>query len=659
MKRFLLRSLPAAAFVLLASWLLADEPKTAAPKSNDDVQDFVFLAEARPLLVRMQVRVDGKPLSAAWDDFMKYMFAYLDINGDGVLSQQEAERAPRADQLARPLSNQSYSITSRSGPAKTDLDADKDGTVSRAELSAYYRKNGLPPFQFQYDSTPNGGLGLVLFYGGSRPDPEVAKVSQAIFALLDTDKDGKLTQKELAAAPALLLARDENEDEIISAQEVVPVEKPKGDKNGAMMRMMGMSQNAGANNPYLVPIPVSGQAPPELAQRMRERYDPSANKARAKPFGKASPAIMMPPKPKDAKSEAKPKAKTAVKEAKKEKKEAKAEPKKEEKKEPPRKLTRRQLRLDEATFARLDADKNGGLDDKELAAFVRRDPDLCLIVSFGDKGDAPLTVAPVKGPKMTLADKIHIDGAMSRLDLDLTRLDLERGEDKKSTEKLQNFAKTQFGSLFKQADKDNNGYLDEKEAKGSPIFGDIFKQIDRDGDGKIYEKELLAYFDGIVELERRAAAGCATLVLRDRSRGLFDLLDSDRDGRLSVREIKQAPKLLAAFDRDKKGYLRKDDIPSSYRLTLRRGLAKPSTNIQEAIIISRIFGNDDEETKRRRGPAWFRKMDRNRDGDISPKEFLFGDELFRQLDADGDGLISVEEAEKAGRDLSHRSEPRP
>ena len=40
-------------------------------------------------------------------------------------------------------------------------------------------------------------------------------------------------------------------------------------------------------------------------------------------------------------------------------------------------------------------------------------------------------------------------------------------------------------------------------------------------------------------------------------------------------------------------------------------------------------------------------MDRNRDGDVSRREFLFGEELFRKIDTDGDGLISPEEAEKA------------
>ena len=40
-------------------------------------------------------------------------------------------------------------------------------------------------------------------------------------------------------------------------------------------------------------------------------------------------------------------------------------------------------------------------------------------------------------------------------------------------------------------------------------------------------------------------------------------------------------------------------------------------------------------------------MDRNGDGFVSRREFPGSNELFNKIDADGDGLISVEEAIKA------------
>src|SRR5262245_50705061 len=43
--------------------------------------------------------------------------------------------------------------------------------------------------------------------------------------------------------------------------------------------------------------------------------------------------------------------------------------------------------------------------------------------------------------------------------------------------------------------------------------------------------------------------------------------------------------------------------------------------------------------------AWFTALDRNRDGIVSPREFVGPLVLFAQLDANGDGMISVAEAE--------------
>ncbi len=49
-------------------------------------------------------------------------------------------------------------------------------------------------------------------------------------------------------------------------------------------------------------------------------------------------------------------------------------------------------------------------------------------------------------------------------------------------------------------------------------------------------------------------------------------------------------------------------------------------------------------------PTWFLKMDRNRDGDLSPREFLGPSGVFTAYDADADGLISPAEARRSSPD---------
>ena len=46
-------------------------------------------------------------------------------------------------------------------------------------------------------------------------------------------------------------------------------------------------------------------------------------------------------------------------------------------------------------------------------------------------------------------------------------------------------------------------------------------------------------------------------------------------------------------------------------------------------------------------PGFVLDVDRNNDGDVSPREFLGPRDKFAKIDADGDGLISSAEAEKA------------
>src|SRR5260370_16158529 len=128
---------------------------------------------------------------------------------------------------------------------------------------------------------------------------------------------------------------------------------------------------------------------------------------------------------------------------------------------------------------------------------------------------------------------------LARRDLGRTRLDLRTSAEYQS-DRLAGILRDQILAKSKQADKKKNGYLDEQTVKGNRFFGGLFKTMDRDGDGKLYEGEVIAYFDQMAELQKRARAACVTLVLANQSRGLFDALDVDRAGRLSVRGMRRA-----------------------------------------------------------------------------------------------------------------------
>ena len=121
------------------------------------------------------------------------------------------------------------------------------------------------------------------------------------------------------------------------------------------------------------------------------------------------------------------------------------------------------------------------------------------------------------------------------------------------------------------------------------------------------------------------------------------------NGRLSVRELRNAAKVLMKLDADDDGKLASSEIPRNFRGAFEQGAAgvQPS-GLAIAVRLDGMSGQPAPPAKTG-GPVWFRKMDRNRDGDVSRKEWLGTKEAFDEIDTDKDGLISVEEAEAYDR----------
>ncbi len=199
-----------------------------------------------------------------------------------------------------------------------------------------------------------------------------------------------------------------------------------------------------------------------------------------------------------------------------------------------------------------------------------------------------------------------------------------------------------YQAQFKSASGSKSGISkqDLERDLGLRSLASLFGSADRNGDGMLSLVELNRFLD-LLEL---GVGSQITLILEDCGRNLFDLLDVDQNRELDSSELIGASKLLRLIEGGEKQSLSAQSLPNLYRLRAVRGTV--SSTFGHLMIASKARPTTVAAT-RQDGPAWFRAMDRNGDGFVSPREFLGPPELFRKLDANGDGRISPEEAAQA------------
>ena len=206
-----------------------------------------------------------------------------------------------------------------------------------------------------------------------------------------------------------------------------------------------------------------------------------------------------------------------------------------------------------------------------------------------------------------------------------------------------------LGQYFTISDADKNQYLEESEFSGlagqlaqAQIAAD-FNAADLDGDEQVTRAELRSY----VERDAIATQSRIEVSVRQDGKTLFKLLDQNTDRRLTVREFQDGFPALLEYDLNQDGLLAESELGTSYVLQI--GLGQPealrggpaSTNMMMQSADAVLPG-----TTGLSGPEWFRRMDRNQDGDVSIREFLGKRETFEQIDLDKDGLLSADEAEQ-------------
>lgn len=296
-----------------------------------------------------------------------------------------------------------------------------------------------------------------------------------------------------------------------------------------------------------------------------------------------------------------------------------------------------ECRIDPEQFARFDADHDGRLDADELGRMLAtREPDLEFTLRLGKRspGTSRMDIvsdrtaaAPGTRGLERIADNDWV------LWLDAMKLDLRVLGSTVRADAVVRF----YQAHFFASDTNQNSYLEPDEARQSQVYREVFGDMDADGDEKLYPQEILDYLRHRTEVMLRRTE----LVVETYGDSLFEAVDADRDRRLGVRELREMAARIDEWDRDGDDLLAPSEYPRELHLTISQGRGELPGGVMVQAPEAGIPLNQRRDTN---APTWFRKMDRNRDGDLSDREFLGSSELFQRLDADRDGLVDPGEA---------------
>lgn len=132
---------------------------------------------------------------------------------------------------------------------------------------------------------------------------------------------------------------------------------------------------------------------------------------------------------------------------------------------------------------------------------------------------------------------------------------------------------------------------------------------------------------------------------------LWDLLDTNGDGRLNLREMREAAQRLAALDQDQSGDLTTEDLPLTWRGAIQRG-GMPDIPNRPAVARPRPADGERGEL-----PDWFVRMDTDGDGLLSRREWLGSRTQFLNLDRNQDEQLSWSEVSAVLESADEKTSP--
>jgi Ca2+-binding EF-hand superfamily protein len=284
-------------------------------------------------------------------------------------------------------------------------------------------------------------------------------------------------------------------------------------------------------------------------------------------------------------------------------------------------------------FVQLDRDKNGWMDEYEIIRFEKIKPHLELTIALGEEEDNRVKVTAFRKPLIDssvgeVGVSVHLPNA--------TLSFVANPQPATSTDYSANAE-----SVIRTYDKNGNQYLEKNELH-STLLGQ-FELWDDNEDGKVYSTEIEAGYErqiGPLSTQVRVSAV-------NQGHCLFQHLDVSGDNRLSLLEMRESVQRLKELDENQDGALSGEEVPQKITFTFTQG------NLAHRYRAQVVEANINVSVKS--GPDWFHRMDRNRDGNVTIKEFLRKQSEFRKIDLNNDGFLASSEASRRVGDLeNHR-----
>ncbi len=524
---------------------------------QDPVERFALLLPGGPVVVVATMTVDGQPFRIAREELISEMLDLVDRNKDGQATWDEALKNNQFTMGRVRIINDDQ----RNAYIRT-MDKNENEQVDRAEVRQFVAQyfQG-PAFNLGGGNGYRGGFGgrVVLssngavYRGGGQAD---------VRKLLDTDSDGVLDEKEIAAASERLKSRDADDNDLLDMNEIAGGAAAGNTRIRTVVRQSQAQQQAAV---LLGPATTAES----LMQALQQQYKNDDGHIAAGSFS-AVPKL----------------------------------------------------------FEVLDKNEDGQLAKDEVLALNDVKPHIELAVDLGKtKAGQGLTL---KSLASELTESKSSDEILS-VELPGVKLSLVASL---SAARTANYDRTAQAYLAR-FDKDSNGYLDKVELTGSQAR--MMEMWDGDDDGKVFAKEIVAGYARMQAPQQSQIRANAA----NQGNSLFQALDQSGDSRLSLREMRTAHERIKTFDENKDGRVTEDEIPVTMSVTFGVGNASYSARLPQRgrPVTNRPAPSD--------GPAWFTRMDRNGDGDLTLKEFLGDTKEFKQLDANGDGFIEPKEAKAA------------